>query len=312
VLVTNSESIGTVLVAGASNLTLAVAKGVAGVLGGSSAMLAEAAHSVADTLNEVFLLTAIRRSERPPDPEHPFGYGKERYFWALLAAVGIFVLGGGFAIGQGIDKIYAGGGGSGGFTLSYLVLAIALVTEGASWAKAARQLRREAAAGQRGPVEHVVETPDPTVRTVALEDSAALVGVLIAAAGVGLHQLTGSAVYDGAASIAIGLLLIGVAYVLGRDNMYRLVGASVDPETHRRIRHEIELFDEVDRVVELLTMRLGPDELIAAAKVDLADGVAAQDVEAVSDEIDRRLRDRVPQARHGYLDPTARKTPGDD
>ncbi|MGH8869778.1 MAG: cation diffusion facilitator family transporter [Actinomycetes bacterium] len=307
-----SESAGTVLIAGGANLVLAVAKAVAGVMSGSSALLAESAHSLADTMNELFLLTALRRSERPADHRHHFGYGKERYFWALLAAVGIFVLGGGFAIRQGVEAILDGSGAPGGFLVAYVVLGVAFVAEGASLLKAIRQIRREAAAGRRGPVEHVVTTPDPTVKTVAFEDSAALAGVVLATAGVGLHQLTGSAVWDGAASVAIGVLLIGVAYVLGRDNMARLVGTSAGPEVHEAIRQEIESFDEVDRVVELLTMRLGPDEVIAAAKVDLADGIDGDDVEQVSDEIDRRLAERVPQAKHVFLDPTARNEPGDD
>jgi cation diffusion facilitator family transporter len=307
-----SESTGTVLVAGAANLALAAAKAVAGVVSGSSALLAEAAHSLADTLNEVFLLTALRRSDRPPDRRHHFGYGKERYFWALLAAVGIFVLGGGFAIRQGLEKILSDEAEAGGFLLAYAVLAVAFVTEGVSWLKAVRQLRREAGARRRDPVEHVVTSADPTVKTVAFEDSAALVGVVLAAAGIGLHQATGSALWDGLASVAIGVLLIGVAYALGRDNMARLVGTSAGREVHTALVREIESFPEVDHVVELLTMRLGPEELIAAARVDLADGIDGDEVEQVSDAIDRRLRERVPQARHVFLDPTAREEPGDD
>ena len=207
-------SFGTVLLAGGANLAIAIAKIVAGAVTGSSAMLAEGAHSVADTVNQLFLLTALSRSKKPADAQHPFGYGMERYFWSLLAAVGIFVLGAGFSVYEGIhsllhpepvvDPLVA-----------YVVLGVSFLFEGASWLKALLQLRREAGERQVDLVRHVVTTPDPTVKTVAFEDTAALIGIVLAAAGITLHLLTGSGVWDGIASILIGVLLVGVAISLG-------------------------------------------------------------------------------------------------
>src|SRR4051794_32767346 len=172
-------SFGTVLVAGGANLAIAVAKLVAGALTGSSAMLAECAHSVADTVNQLFLLTALTRSKKPADVQHPFGYGMERYFWSLLAAVGIFVLGAGFSVYQGIHALQHREPLESPL-VAYLVLAVSFVFEGTSWAKAVLQLRGEAAERDVGLLTHTLQTPDPTAKTVAFEDTAALIGILLA------------------------------------------------------------------------------------------------------------------------------------
>src|SRR6478736_6455957 len=169
------ESTGTVLLAGSANLAIAVAKLAGGLISGSTAMLAEAAHSFADTLNQVFLMTALKRSKKPADVQHPFGYGMERYFWSLLAAVGIFVLGAGFSIFEGVRAILE----SGELTrllITYGVLGISFLLEGTSLLRAVRQLRQEARARGLGTFEHLRRTTDPIARTVAFEDTAALVG----------------------------------------------------------------------------------------------------------------------------------------
>src|SRR3954451_19308452 len=208
------SSFTTVLVAGGANLAIAVAKIVAGVLTGSSAMLAEGAHSVADTVNQAFLLTALARSNKPADARHPFGYGQERYFWSLLAAVGIFVLGAGFSVYEGIHSLINPEPVEAAL-VAYGVLLFSFVFEGTSWLKALLQLRREAGERSVGLFRHVVTSPDPTAKTVAFEDTAALIGILLAAGGISLHLLTGSAAWDGIASILIGLLLVVVAVSLG-------------------------------------------------------------------------------------------------
>src|SRR3954466_10464731 len=177
------ESTGTVLLAGSANLAIAVAKLVGGLISGSTAMLAEAAHSFADTLNQVFLMAAIKRSKKPADVRHPFGYGMERYFWSLIAAVGIFVLGAGYSVYEGIKAVLSPEE-LGSLTVSYVVLAFSFVFEGTSWLKAVRQLGREADEKGRGFFEHLKITPDPTAKTVAFEDSAALIGIVLAAAGI--------------------------------------------------------------------------------------------------------------------------------
>ncbi len=305
---TGGESKGTVLLALAANAAIAVAKLVAGLLSGSAAMLAETAHSVADTLNEGFLLTALHRSGRPADASHPFGYSKERYFWALIAAVGIFVAGGIFSVLEGVRAI-SGGEGSADYLVSYIVLGVAFVFEGASWVKAVRQVRAEAKQADRSLIRHLRASPDPTVKTVASEDSAALVGILLAAAGLFLHQVTGVAAWDGIASICVGLLLVVVAVLLGRDTKSLLIGESVDPRFSDEIRGAISEVDGVDRVVELQTMQLGPDDVLVAARVDFPDGGTGEDVERVAETVDRVLTERFPEVKHVFLDPTGSDEP---
>lgn len=297
------ESSSTVVLAGVANFGIAIAKLVGGLVSGSTAMLAEAAHSFADTVNQVFLLTGLKRSERPADSSHPFGYAQERYFWALLAAVGIFVLGAGYSIYEGIHALLKPEE-QGSLTIAYVVLGIAFVLEGASWAKAVHQVRGEAADADRTFTEHLRTTPDPTVKTVAFEDSAALVGIVLAAAGITLHHVTGAGYWDGVASISIGVLLIGVAYALGRQNMALLIGQSVPAPLREGIREEILAAPGVESLVELLTLRFGPEEVLVAARVDIDDSASGARIEQASDEIDRRLRERFPEIRHVFLDPT--------
>lgn len=293
----------TVLVAGAANVVVGVAKLAAGLLSGSSAMLAEAAHSAADTLNQAFLLTSLRQGDRPADEQHPFGHGQERYFWSLLAAFGIFIAGAGFSIFEGVLELRRSGGGS-DFTVAYVVLAVACVAEGTSLIRAYRQMRGEARSEHVEVLQHVQRSPDITVKAALFEDSAAVVGLALAAAGLLLQQLTGSPVWDGAASIAIGGLLIVVAVKLGLDSRDLLIGKAADPQELELIRAEIEHTPGVDAVLDVLTMHLGPDHLIIAVRVDLSDDVGADQAEDLADDIDRRLADKLPQIPHVFIDPT--------
>ena len=292
----------TVLIAGTANIIVAVAKLAAGVLSGSSAMLAEAAHSVADTLNQAFLLTSLRRGDRPADERHPFGYGQERYFWSLLAAFGIFIAGAGFSVFEGLLELRRAGGRD--FTLAYVVLAVALIAEGMSLLRAYHQVRGEARSQGTELLEHVRSSRDTTVKAALFEDSAAVIGLLLAAGGLALQQLTGSPVWDGAASIAIGGLLVVVAVRLGLDSRELLVGKAADPAELELIRDEIERTPGVDALLDLRTMHLGPDRLIIAARVALADDISADGAEDLADDIDRRLAERLPQVPHVFVDPT--------
>ena len=297
-------SFATVLLAGGANLAIAVAKIVAGALTGSSAMLAEGAHSVADTVNQLFLLTALSRSKKPADSRHPFGYGMERYFWSLLAAVGIFVLGAGFSIYEGIHSLLHPAPVE-ALLVAYVVLGVSFLFEGASWLKAVMQLRREAGERQVGVFQHVFTTPDPTAKTVAFEDTAALIGLVLAAGGITLHELTGSGIWDGIASIAIGLLLVGVAVSLGSASKRNLIGEALPEAKRQGLTKVINDSLGVDVVVELLTMRLGPDDVLVAARVDVDDTASGGDVERVADDVERRIREAYPEVRHVFLDPTA-------
>nr|WP_307624305.1 cation diffusion facilitator family transporter [Streptomyces sp. V3I7] len=285
----------TVLVALGANLLIAAAKAVAGLVAGSPALLSEAAHSVADSLNEVFLLVAVRRSKRPPDDLHPFGYGKERYFWALLAAVGIFVMGGCFSVYQGVQALRTDQHESmTGYVAGLAVLGIALVAEGASLVRALYQARGQED-GTGG---------DPALRTVIAEDATAVAGVLLAAAGVGLHLLTGQAAWEAGASMGIGLLLVCVAYRLAREARNRLIGEAVDTRLRDRIGDFLASQPEIDKVAALLTMRLGLDSLLVAARVDLTPGLDSEVVELVCVRIKRRIAAEWPQADHVFLDIT--------
>jgi cation diffusion facilitator family transporter len=302
------ETASTVVVALAANLVIAVAKIAAGLVSGSSAMLAEGAHSVADTTNQVFLLLSLHRSRRPPDETHPFGYGKERFFWSLLAAVGIFVSGGAFSVYQGLHSLLSPHAESEAhFTLSYLVLGVALVAETVSWLRAVQQVRREARAADRSLIAHVRLSSDPTVKTVLSEDSAALAGILLAAGGIGLHQLTGSAAWDGVAAMTIGLLLGYVAFLLGRDTKEMLIGEAAAPEVRRGLREALSSYPEVNHVGEVLTMHMGPESLLVAARVDMVDTLSAAEVEETIARIEADLRERFPMITELFLHVSSRR-----
>jgi cation diffusion facilitator family transporter len=297
------ESASTVLVAGAANLLIAVAKLVAGLASGSSAMLSEAAHSFGDTMNQVFLMAALRKSRKPPDPGHPFGYGMERYFWSLLAAVGILVLGAGFSAYQGIESLVTPGD-EGSPTWAFVVLALSFLFEGTSFGKALVQLRGNAADAGEPMARHLRHDADPALRAVVWEDGAALIGLLLAAGGVGLDTALGGRTWDGIASLAIAALLVGVAYGLGRQNQQYLIGKAASPELLQSIADVLADAEGVDSVLELMTMRLSPEEVLVAARVDLADHLTPEQIERAADEIDDRVKERHPEVRHLFLDPT--------
>ncbi|MGW1913316.1 cation diffusion facilitator family transporter [Streptomyces sp. NPDC002076] len=289
----------TVLVALAANLVIAVAKAVGGVLAGSPALLSEAAHSVADSFNEVFLLAALRRSRRPADAQHPFGYGKERFFWSLLAAVGIFVMGGCFSFFQGFEALRQGTQEKfSGYVAGLIVLGVALVAEGVSLLRALHQVRRQGAG--------LGSVADPALRTVVAEDGTAVLGVTLALAGMGLHMVTGQVAWEASASLAIGVLLVYVAYRLGRDARDRLIGEAADPELSGRIRSLLRAQPEIDSVEALFTMQTGLDSTLVAARIDLVPGLDSERVEEVAVRIKRSLARTFPEAGQIFLDVTDR------
>ncbi|MGW3631831.1 cation diffusion facilitator family transporter [Streptomyces sp. NPDC005122] len=301
------ESTVTVIVAALANLGIAVAKAVAGVISGSSAMLSEAAHSVADTVTEVLLLTALKRSEKPADEEHPLGYGPERYIWAMLAAVATFVGGAVFSIYDGVHTLVAGEE-LGNPVVSYVVLAVAFLLEGYSLRTGVRQARGEAARIGAPFKRYLRHTPDTAVKAVVLEDSAALIGLVLAAGGLLGGQLTGSGVWDAVASLCIGLLLLYVAWVLGRSNAELLIGRPLPKAVREGIRAELLAVEHVEAVLELTTLVQGPREALVAAKVDFRDVSTAAQIEWACEQAEQRLREAFPAVSRVYLDPT----PGHD
>jgi cation diffusion facilitator family transporter len=254
-------------------------------------------------MNQAFLLTALRRSQRPPDPDHPFGYGMARYFWALLAAVGIFVLGAGFAAYEGVTALLEPGE-TGSPLWSFVVLAAAFCFEGVSFVRALWQLRRDAELAGREVATHLRTDAEPALRAVVWEDGVALVGLVLAAAGLALDELTNTQAWDAVASLAIAGLLVVVAYGLGRQNMDHLIGKAVAPDMQRGIATLIRDTDGVDGVLDLLTMRLAPDQVLVAARIDLASGYSPEELELAADEVERRVREEYPEVRHLFLDPT--------
>ncbi|MFG1695578.1 cation diffusion facilitator family transporter [Nonomuraea sp. NPDC049309] len=299
----SGESLGTVLVAGAANLAIAAAKLIAGLIGGSAAMLSEAAHSAADTVTELLLLVAVRRSGKPADRRHPFGHGKAGFVWALMAAVATLVGGAGFSITHGLHEI-GHGEELANLIPSYVVLAVAFVLEGTSFLKGVAQLRREAGRYGIPPLRLVRVTSDTALKAVLFEDGAALIGLLVAAGGLLGSQLTGSALWDGVASVVIGLLLLVVAVTLIRTNLSLLIGQAAPESVENGIRAVLLDQPEVAGVVELLTMVIGPGAVLVAAKIDFHDEATARGVEKAADEVERRLRERFPQVRQVFLDPT--------
>lgn len=296
----------TVLIALAANVAIAIVKAIAGLVSGSAAMLAEAAHSVADSVNQGLLLTSIHLSSREPDARYPFGHGKERFFWSFLAAVIVFIAGAVFSVGEGVLELVRSSS-EGSYALVYGTLAFAFVAEGISLGRAVRQTRREAREVGRGWLEFVRETTEPTSKMVVGEDAVAVLGVLVAALGVALHQVTGNAVWDAAAALTVGALLVYVAYYLGRSFRALLIGAGARPEDAERICEVLESHPDVDEVLDLRTMYVGPRSLLVAARLDLADrGLDAEAVEHLATELDEQLREEVPEVDQVFLDPTPR------
>ena len=260
------ESLGSVLTALAANTTIAVAKATAAVLTGSPALLAETLHTVADAGNEVLLWVALRRSSRPADPSHPLGYGPERYYWALLAAVGMFVIGGALSIWEGVNALLAPAPLE-TFWVGVAVLVIALVLDSVSRAVAVRQLRRQAAA--RGITVRTLlrETPDPTLVTVYLEDSIDVLGAALALLALVLHRATGSALPDGVVTIIIGLLLGYVALRLTTRNRQLLANQGVPDRYVDQLRRRLTAIEGVEDVPQIEAVYLGPGEVLVAADV---------------------------------------------
>ncbi|WP_433479458.1 cation diffusion facilitator family transporter [Spirillospora sp. CA-142024] len=301
------ESALTVVLAFAANLGIAVAKIVAALITGSASMAAEAAHSVADTFNEVLLLVGLRRSGRPADRRHPLGHGKERYIWTLLVAVAIFGMGALFSYYQGIQTLTGHrGAAESDVAVGYAVLGVAFVLEAISWQQALRQVR--AAAREEGlPLAaYIRRTDEPTAISVLLEDSAALIGLLIAFGGLGLHQLTGSATWDGVGSLLIGVLLTAVALVLGRINLNLLIGSQADPRLVADVRARLGRAPEVEWVVDIVTVTFGADRVLVCARLDFRDSLTAGDVERACVRMARELRDAHEEVDEVFLEPVPR------
>lgn len=278
----------TVLVALGANLLVAIAKTIAATLTGAASMLAEAAHSWADTGNEVFLFIASRRSVKPRDPRHPAGYGREAYVWSLFAAFGLFAVGSVVSVMHGVQELLNPEPAE-LFFVSYIVLAIAFVLEGTSFLQAFRQSRRGAEEAENDVLEYVMRTSDPTLRAVFFEDAAALVGLVIAFLGILLHQITGSTVPDAIGSILVGLLLAVVAVLLIAQNRKFLVGVAVEPPLRAAALQRLLAHPVIVQVTYLHIEYVGPGRVFLVAAVDLAGDTAEHLVAAELNRIEDEL-----------------------
>jgi cation diffusion facilitator family transporter len=283
----------------AGNLAIAVMKFIAASITGSSAMWSEGVHSVVDSGNQALLLYGMRRAQRPPDARFPFGYGKEVYFWSFVVALLVFATGAGLSLYEGIQHLRHPSDMQNPL-VNYAVLAMAMLLEGAPWLAAYRQFSRMR--GQRGTVEAVQRAKDPTVIAVLFEDSAALVGLLVAFAGVALYQLTGNALYDAGASIVIGLILGATALWLAFETKGLLIGESANREVVAEIRRLAERYPEVEKVNEVLTMHMGPEYILANISVNIACDVPRTRAHAIMDELDSRIKKADPRVKRVFIE----------
>ncbi len=282
-----------------ANIAIAVTKFVVAGITGSSAMLSEGIHSSVDTFNGILLLVGLRLSKRPASVEHPFGHGKELYFWSLIVAVLIFGLGGGVSFYEGIEHIRHPEPLRDP-TWNYVVLAAAAVFEGTSFLIALRQFRAQA--GGTPFWQALDRSKDPTTYTVLAEDSAALAGLAVAALGIYLGHRFDMPVFDGAASMVIGLLLAGVALLLIAQLRGLLIGEGVRPETARAIRELAMAQPRVEEVGRVLSMYIGPDEVLAIVDVNFKDDTDTGEAAAAIAEIERQVRARFPMIKRLFIE----------
>ncbi|MEW6583393.1 MAG: cation diffusion facilitator family transporter [Actinomycetota bacterium] len=285
------------------NALVALVKLVAAIATGSSAVVAEFAHSIADTTNQGLLLLSIVLARRIADEEHPLGYGGERFFWGFVAAISIFSIGATFSVYEGAGKIASGGHALENVGWAYAALAFAAVFEAAALSVAIHHFRESARAEGRTVVEFVRRSRDPTSKTALFEDSGALVGVAIAAGGLALTQATGSRMWDGVASILIGVLLGVIAVILAMESRKLLLGRAPEQDEVGAIRRAIEGTPGVERVLDLDAVHLGPDEILVAADVEFADHLDAEDIEDAIDEVERRIAIAEPDATRIFIEP---------
>jgi cation diffusion facilitator family transporter len=297
-----------------ANAVIAILKLVAAVITGSSGMMAEALHSIADTTNQVFLLLGLRFYKRPASAKHPFGYGKERFFWSFIAAIFIFGVGATYAIYEGIVKLSHPHPPE-NLKWAYWVLAISFVLEAGSIALAIYQEVKEAHHEGQTFFEYLRESKDPTAKTVIFEDSAALLGILIAGAGIYLTEHHsgpgGGAYWDGVASIVIGLVLSVVAFVLARTSRGLLLGEAASRQSVQAIAKAIESHPNVIKLVELLTMHLAPKQILINAHINLRDDLVTGEIVQTIEDIEALIKQAEPKVEMIFLE-TARQSDADE
>jgi len=290
-----------VLAAFAGNLAIAITKAIAAYVTGSGALVAETAHSIADSVNQILLYIGIRRSVQPPTEKHPLGHGKERYFWALIVALFLFFGGGLFSMYEAYER-FTHPQELGTVWVGFVVLGLSMVFETFSLSVAVREVRH-AAAEQRIPARRFLQQlRDPALRTVLYEDSAALAGLVAAIVGLGLTVLTGDHRFDALASAVIGLILIYVAYQLAWGARGLIVGEAPPEEVLDRIRATIASEDGVDKVIDLRAVQMGTNQLLVLARVSVRDNIRAGDAEHLLVRLRKRLQREHPEVMDSYVE----------
>lgn len=284
------------------NLAIAVIKFIAAAITGSSAMISEGIHSLVDTGNGGLLLHGLKQAKKPADEGHPFGHGKELYFWTLVVSVSIFGIGGGISLYEGISHIrhVAPEGIISNPTMNYIVLAIAALIEGWSFSVAVREFRK--ARGDKGSWQYLRRTKDPSTYTVVLEDSAALLGLFFAFLGVFLGHLLKNPYLDGMASVIIGLLLMGVAFFLAFETKGLLLGEGVDAAMLTDIRRRVESESAVEHAAEILTMYMGPHELLVNLGVSFKTSISIEQMHEAIHRIERDIQGAYPECTRVYIE----------
>ena len=288
-----------VIAALTANILIALMKFTVAIFINSTALLAEGFHSLADTSNQAFLLLGLRLSTRPPDRSHPFGYGMERYFWAFVVSLSVFIIGAVFSVHEGITKIlhpeplrHAGWG--------YVVIALSFFFDSYSWRIAYRTLK--GTIKRRGVFRTIRDSKTPAIFIIFMEDSAAILGLSIALGGILLSSLTKNPVFDGIASIVIGIILALVAVVLFLETKSLLIGEGVSQGDLRKIRAAISTVPEVKEIVNLLTMHLGPDDILVNIDINFVDGLSTDQVEEAIDKVERGIQEQVPAVKKIFVE----------
>ena len=283
-----------------ANLGIAVAKFVAFAFTGSSSMLSEAIHSLADSGNQILLLIGNKRAKKAPDAHHNFGYGRRRYVYGFVVAIVLFLVGGLFSLYEGLHK-WQNPEPLSDWWIAVVVLLVAIVLEGLSFRTAMREANRSR--GRRSLPMFVRDTRQPELPVILLEDAGALVGLMLALTGVGLSVITGDGRFDAMGAMAVGTLLVVIAIFLAMEMTAMLVGESALPEETAAIREALESSDGVNRVIHLRTLHVGPDELLVAAKIAVAHSATGIEIAQDIDDAEVKLRAAVPTARYIFLEP---------
>lgn len=290
-----------VMAAMAANAGIAVAKFVAAFFSGSITMLAEGVHSVADTANQGLLLVGIQLSKQEDTERYPLGRATERYFWAFIVALMLFFLGGVYAVYEGIHKLSEPPHAPGSQLVPVVVLGVSILLEGGSFVVAFREFRKQK--GDKSLSHALFESRDPTIPVVLLEDTGAMVGLLVALVSVVVTWVTGNSRADAVGSIVIGALLCTIGVLLARDTKSLLIGESATPEMRRHAAQVMLGTPGVEAVTKMVTMHLGPDMIVVALKVRFTRGMSVEECERVIDELEARVRAEIPAMKRIFVEP---------